>query len=241
MVLVQDENEVQEVLPATLTLESGEGYDVEESSHQRLKSTLELLPVETLKLLYNSEGFEKRSNVNEGDAKTQDWENSDLQFLALERSLEKSIQASLEKAVDEIRKSIKNWEMIGKVRDVAATRAFTLRVAKREGWNVVAGIRDPLDDDPMEVFFQEKLASARQSTRNNHPRWDRESEMSDVFFPNGPEEMGGMALNPMVHWSMTGQQYFQQPGQPGFVPGGIPTYGSMLPYPSAYQHRYENY
>ncbi|CAG8777121.1 18260_t:CDS:2, partial [Gigaspora rosea] len=121
----------QEVLPATLTLESGEGYDVEESSHQRLKSTLELLPVETLKLLYNSEdddsqgnnvwgkcdvsfggrlfekGFEKRSNVNEGDAKTQDWENSDLQFLALERSLEKSIQASLEKAVDEIRKSIK--------------------------------------------------------------------------------------------------------------------------------------
>ncbi|CAG8815004.1 14841_t:CDS:2, partial [Gigaspora rosea] len=37
MVLVQDENEVQEVLPATLALESGEGYDVEESSHQGLK------------------------------------------------------------------------------------------------------------------------------------------------------------------------------------------------------------
>ncbi|RIB12582.1 hypothetical protein C2G38_2200265 [Gigaspora rosea] len=262
IVLVQDENEVQEVLPATLALESGEGYDVEESSHLGLKSTLERLPVETLKLLCNSEGlleagvkrdlvkrlvgrvvskskrkeridndgqgnnvwgennvgfggrlfekgFEKGSKVIEGDAKMQDWGNSDLQFLALERFLEKLIQATLEKAVGEIKRSVqvmqnseknrywprekfrkardqfeydewykverildnalvnRDWEMIEKVRDVAATRAFTLRVAKREGWNVVAGIRDPLDNDPMEVFFQEKLASARQSARNN--------------------------------------------------------------------------
>ncbi|RIB12450.1 hypothetical protein C2G38_24343 [Gigaspora rosea] len=128
----------------------------------------------------------------------------------------------------------RDWEMRGKVRNVAATRAFTLRVAKREGWNVAARIRDLLDDDPMEVFFQEKLASARQSARNNCPRWDGESEISGAFFPNGPGEMGGMASNPMAHWSMPGQQYFQQPGQPGFVPGGIFTYRSMLPYPSAY-------
>ncbi|CAG8827125.1 18924_t:CDS:1, partial [Gigaspora rosea] len=51
-----DENEVQEVLPATLALESSKGYDIEESSHQGLKSTLEWLPVEMLKLLYNSKG-----------------------------------------------------------------------------------------------------------------------------------------------------------------------------------------
>ncbi|CAG8648285.1 4629_t:CDS:2 [Gigaspora rosea] len=178
MVLVQDENEVQEVLPATLTLESGEGYDVEEFSHQELKSTLGRLPVETLKLLCNGEGLseagvkrdlverlagrvvskskrKERIDDDGQDAKTQDWGNSDLQFLALERSLEKSIQVSLEKAVG-------------------------------------------------------------------------------AFFPNGPGEMGGMASNPMAHWSMPGQQYFQQPGQPGFVPGGIFTYRSMLPYPSAY-------
>ncbi|RIB01046.1 hypothetical protein C2G38_2232062 [Gigaspora rosea] len=211
MVLVQDENEVQEVLPATLTLESGEGYDVEESSHQGLKSTLERLPVETLKLLCNGEGLSEagvkrdlverlaervvsksRRKVRIDDDGQGNNGNSDLQFLALERSLEKLIQASLEKAVGEIRRSVQvmqngeesrywprekfgkardqfeydEWckvgrtldnalvnrdlEMIGKVRDVAATRAFTLRVAKREGWNVAAGIRDLLDDDPKE-------------------------------------------------------------------------------------------
>ncbi|RIB02128.1 hypothetical protein C2G38_2228679 [Gigaspora rosea] len=284
MGLVQDENELQEVLPATLALKSGEGYDVEESSHQGLKGTLERLPVETLKLLCNGEGlsevevkwdlverlagrvvskskrkvridddgqgnniwgennvdfggsffekgFEKRSKVNERNAKMQDWGNSDLQFLALEQSLKKSIQATLEKAVGEIKRSVqvmqdgeesrywprekfgkardqfeydewykvgrildnalvnRDWEMIGKARDVAATRAFTLRVAKKEGWYVAAGIRDLLDDNPMKVFFQKKLASARQSARNNRPRWDRKSEMSDAFFSNGPEKM----------------------------------------------------
>ncbi|RIB04805.1 hypothetical protein C2G38_2048140 [Gigaspora rosea] len=74
MVLVQDENEVQEVLPTTLTLESGVEYDLEESSHQGLKSTLDWLPVETLKLLCNGE--------------------------------EKSIQATLEKVVGEIKRSV---------------------------------------------------------------------------------------------------------------------------------------
>lgn len=57
MVLIEDENEVQEVLPTALALEENVGYDLEESSHQGLKSTLDRLPVETLKLLYNGEGL----------------------------------------------------------------------------------------------------------------------------------------------------------------------------------------
>ncbi|RIB10340.1 hypothetical protein C2G38_2206387 [Gigaspora rosea] len=57
MVLVQDKNEVQEILPATLALESGVEYDLEESSHQGLKSTLDQLPVKMVKLLCNGEGL----------------------------------------------------------------------------------------------------------------------------------------------------------------------------------------
>ncbi|RIB28598.1 hypothetical protein C2G38_2157588 [Gigaspora rosea] len=234
----EDENEVQEVLPAMLALESGEGYDVEESSHQGLKSTLEQLLVETLKLLYNGEGLsevgvkrdlverlvkrvvsksKRKERIDDDDQGNNVWGenngNSDLQFLALERSLEKSIQATLEKAVGEIKRSVqvmqnseerrildntlvnRDWEMIGKVHDVAATQAFTLRVAKKEGWNVAAGIRDLLDDDPIE---------------------DGKSEMLGVFFPNGPREMGAIASNPMAHWSMPGIR----------IPGGL-SKGSM--------------
>ncbi|CAG8828952.1 6926_t:CDS:1, partial [Gigaspora rosea] len=42
--------------------------------------------------------FEKGTRVDEGYARTQEWGSSDLQFLALERSFKKSIQATLEKA-----------------------------------------------------------------------------------------------------------------------------------------------
>ncbi|RIB25720.1 hypothetical protein C2G38_2138637 [Gigaspora rosea] len=224
--------------------------------------------------------FEKGTRVDEGYARTQEWGSSDLQFLALERSFKKSIQATLEKAVGEIKRSVqvmhsveeskywprekfgkasdkfeydewckvgrlidsalvnRDWGMIEKVRDVAATRAFTLRVAKKD-WNMVAGIRDPLDDDPMEVFFQEKLASARQSAKNSRSRWDEKSEVSDAFFSNGLRGIGGVPHNPLVQWLMPSPQYFQ-PGQPSFIPGGNPTYGNMLPYPSTYQHRYES-
>ncbi|CAG8736157.1 15227_t:CDS:2, partial [Cetraspora pellucida] len=44
----------------------------------------------------------------------------------------------------------------------AATRAFMLRVASKEGWNIAAGIRDTLDDDPIEVYLQERLVNVRQ-------------------------------------------------------------------------------
>lgn len=126
--------------------------------------------------------------------------------------------------------------MIGRVRDVAATRAFMLRVAKKEGWNVAAGIKDLLEDDPMEVFFQEKLASARQSARNNRPRRDEKSEMLGASFLN---MFGGMTPNPMMQWSIPGQQYFQQSGQPNFASGRMPTYGNIISYPNTYQFRYE--
>ncbi|CAG8571762.1 2655_t:CDS:2 [Gigaspora margarita] len=105
---------------------------------------------------------------------------------------------------------------------MSSVRAFMLRVAKKESWNVAVGIRDLLDDDPMEVFFQENLASARQSAKNSHPRQDDKSEMLRVSF-----------ANVLGEWkSMLGQQYFQQSGQPSFALGGIPTYGKMLQYPT---------
>ncbi|RIB05174.1 hypothetical protein C2G38_2220390 [Gigaspora rosea] len=241
MVLVQDENEVQEVLPATLAIESGEGYDVEESSHQELKSTLERLPVKPLKLLCNGEGLSKvgvkrdlverlasrvvskskrKERIDDDDQGNNVWRKNDV--------------ATLEKAVGEIKRSVqvmqnseksrywprekfgkarnqfeydkwckverildnalvnRNWVMIGKVHDVAATRSFMLRVAKKEGWNVAAGIRDPLNDDPMDVFFQEKLASARQLARRNE-RYAIEPDGALVHASIGMRITGGLS------------------------------------------------
>ncbi|CAG8836763.1 43997_t:CDS:2, partial [Gigaspora margarita] len=51
----------------------------------------------------------------------------------------------------------KNWVLISKIPNIAATRVFILRVAKKEDWNVATDIRDSFDEDPMEAFFQKKL------------------------------------------------------------------------------------
>ncbi|CAG8814150.1 287_t:CDS:2, partial [Gigaspora margarita] len=77
--------------------------------------------------------------------KLQDWVAPDVQYIALERSLEKMMQATLEKVVEEIKHMNKDWVLIDKIWDIAATRAFMLRVMKKEGWNMVADIRDPFE------------------------------------------------------------------------------------------------
>ncbi|CAG8838927.1 41823_t:CDS:2, partial [Gigaspora margarita] len=61
----------------------------------------------------------------------------------------------------------KDWVLIGKIQNVAATRAFMIRVAKKEGWNVATNIRDSFDKDPIEAFFQEKLLTLVSSFSNS--------------------------------------------------------------------------
>ncbi|RIB25512.1 hypothetical protein C2G38_2031001 [Gigaspora rosea] len=57
MVIVEVENEVQELSSVMVPLGNGAVYDLEELPYQGLRSTLDRLPVETLRLLYNSEGL----------------------------------------------------------------------------------------------------------------------------------------------------------------------------------------
>ncbi|CAG8821741.1 32831_t:CDS:2, partial [Gigaspora margarita] len=50
-----------------------------------------------------------------------------------------------------------HWiELIDKVQNVAATRAFMLKVANKKGWNMASEIRDPFNEDPIEAYFQER-------------------------------------------------------------------------------------
>ncbi|RIB21101.1 hypothetical protein C2G38_2140845 [Gigaspora rosea] len=110
-----------------------------------------------------------------------------------------------------------------------------MRVAKKEGWNVAAGIRDPLDDDPMEVFFQERLA--RQSARNNRPRKNGKLKCQVCSFQMGPEKW---EVWHQTRWRIgpCWVTNFLAAWPTRFCSREIPTYGSMLPYPSTYQHRF---
>ncbi|CAG8469340.1 34179_t:CDS:2 [Gigaspora margarita] len=73
--------------------------------------------------------------------------------------------------------------------DIAATKAFMLRVAKKKFWNVATNIRDPFDEDPIEAFFQEKLLSTRQLAKISS-RVDNKPKALVSSFSNSP---GGQA------------------------------------------------
>ncbi|CAG8842844.1 831_t:CDS:2, partial [Gigaspora margarita] len=131
--------------------------------------------------------FKRSTNLGEG-RKLLDWVVPVVQYIALKRFLEKTIQATLEK-VYKIRRFLdtaivnKNWVLISKIWNIAATRVFMLRVAKKEGWNVVADIKEPFDEEPMEALFQEKLLSTRQLAKISS-KVDTKSEASVLSFSN---------------------------------------------------------
>ncbi|CAG8579159.1 16240_t:CDS:2, partial [Gigaspora margarita] len=111
--------------------------------------------------------FDRRSEMSEGGLGVRGFSAPDLQYIALERSLEKTVQATMEKVVSDIKKSVQltqsvdenkywpkekmnkprdqfeDWEGVLKVREIVATRVFMLR---------------------------DKLASARQLVKNKHPK-----------------------------------------------------------------------
>ncbi|CAG8595193.1 3463_t:CDS:1, partial [Cetraspora pellucida] len=204
----------------------------------------------------------------------------DQQYVAFEKSMEKTMQAMVGKVVGEIKKSIQpvqnveenkywtkekmnkprdqfeydewckvgryldsallsnNWDMISKAREAVATRAFMLRIANREGWNIAAEIGDKSTDDLMEVLFHDKLANARQTAKNKRQRVENK--------PGSP----GLALNtPLigvgqgVQWPLV-QQPFQslqpyqsvQPFHPGFFNSVVP----QAPYPMQERQSYDS-
>ncbi|CAG8799557.1 26738_t:CDS:1 [Gigaspora margarita] len=77
---------------------------------------------------------------------------------------------------------------------------------------MAAEIRDPFDEDSIEAYFQEKLASARQLVKNKCPRVDNKLGIPVSSFYNVP----------------LGQQYFQQPVHSGFAPIGATAYRSSI-------------
>ncbi|CAG8848392.1 44259_t:CDS:2, partial [Gigaspora margarita] len=137
--------------------------------------------------------FERSTNLGEG-RKSLDWVVPVVQYIALERFLEKTTQATLEKVFEynewyKIRRFLdtaivnKDWVLISKIWDIAATRVFMLRVTKKEGWNMVADIKDPFDEEPMKALFQEKLLSTRQLAKISS-KVDTKPEVSVLSFSN---------------------------------------------------------
>ncbi|CAG8811792.1 35894_t:CDS:1, partial [Gigaspora margarita] len=81
--------------------------------------------------------------------------------------------------------------------DIAASRAFMLRIVKKEGWIVAANIRDPFDKDPMEAFFQ-KNCLVPDSWQKISSRVNSKSKVSVSSFSN---LSGGQALPVLVQKS----------------------------------------
>ncbi|CAG8796471.1 1079_t:CDS:2, partial [Cetraspora pellucida] len=137
----------------------------------------------------------------------------------------------------------KEWDFVIKVRDVAATRAFMLRVANKEGWDVAAGIKDPASEDPMEVYFHEKLANARQSVRNKQPRLENKTFSSGPTLTALPGGFGNPIPNQTLLWAQQPVQQFQhlqQPFQVGLGSGAGPVYNNMTSAQVSYQHQYND-
>ncbi|CAG8846785.1 17300_t:CDS:1, partial [Racocetra persica] len=61
---------------------------------------------------------------------------------------------------------------IVRAREIAYTRAYTIRVANKEGWDIASALNEMVTDDPMEAALRERLTFARQSAKNKRRRTD---------------------------------------------------------------------
>ncbi|CAG8614332.1 1725_t:CDS:2, partial [Cetraspora pellucida] len=297
---MENKNDIQEIFPMALLSDNVVEDSAERVSQQGLKSRLDRLSLEALKMLCKEEGLSemevkkelmerlavrmfnktkrkaiensnisgmssKKENIrrkrgevriledNEGRTGVQEYGVPDLQYLALERSLEKTVQATMEKVPKEklvkvrdqfeydewcrVGKNFdnvlrnKDWDLIVKARDVTATRAFMLRVANKERWNIVAGIRDLLEDDPIEAYFQERLANARELARNKRARLGSKPKMNAAF-TGWLIGLGNVVSNQGMQWPSF------QPVQSGFNSSMGPHYGNAGLDQGPYQRQY---
>ncbi|CAG8656053.1 984_t:CDS:2 [Cetraspora pellucida] len=88
-----------------------------------------------------------------------------------------------------------NWDIISKASEVVAMRAFVLRIANHEGWNIAAEIGDKSSDDPIEVLFHDKLTSARQSAKNKRQRIENKPVLPGPPFNSSPIGVAALAPN----------------------------------------------
>ncbi|CAG8586154.1 24609_t:CDS:2, partial [Cetraspora pellucida] len=195
---IENKNKIQEIFPTTLLSDNIVKKSIKRVSQQGLKSGLDRLSLEALKMLCKEEGLLETevkkelikrlavSIFNKPKGKAVESSNysrvsSKKKNIGIkeEKSLEKTVQATMI-VVEEIRRSVqsernkeedKYWpkeklDLIAKARDVAAIRAFMLKVANKERWNIAAGFRYLLEDNPMEVYFQKRLANTRELAKN---------------------------------------------------------------------------
>ncbi|CAG8650674.1 4570_t:CDS:2, partial [Gigaspora rosea] len=109
--------------------ESGSKKDLVERLSARVASKV-VIKIEVFgrKKMGFGEYFEERADAGRGSRKAQEWASPDAQFIAMERSLEKSIQATLEKVVGEIKRSVQGgswsrpWAFQGSPRSYGSSR-----------------------------------------------------------------------------------------------------------------------
>ncbi|CAG8572697.1 11509_t:CDS:2, partial [Racocetra fulgida] len=112
-------------------------------------------------------------------------------YLNLKRSLEKLLQPTLAKAINKLKQTFylgsnhdeeldeaiksKSLEPIQKACDLAYTRAYTLRVANKESWDVASALNDTESNNPMEAILKEKLLNKAYNLFNEFCHWAKVS------------------------------------------------------------------
>ncbi|CAG8691319.1 12888_t:CDS:2, partial [Cetraspora pellucida] len=126
--------------------------------------------------------------------------SEERKYLMLERSLEKSLQATLVKALNEMKQSLhvignkveedKFWQEVKMnrprdqhkinvgVQKLAYIQVYTLRVPNKEGQNIAAALRDSVSEDLMEAALKEKFFLLRQSARSKKRKINYSSSVS---------------------------------------------------------------
>ncbi|CAG8453893.1 16135_t:CDS:2, partial [Dentiscutata heterogama] len=127
---MENESDLQEIPPTTLSSFNGLEDESERTSQQGLRSSFDRLPVDMFKVLCRGEAYRKRlSDVRFG---------CDFENMARDSNIEKASEINF--GNDENR-------------DLP-----------------VDDMQDPNENDSMEAYFQDKLASARQSAKNKRQR-----------------------------------------------------------------------
>ncbi|CAG8493783.1 3833_t:CDS:2, partial [Cetraspora pellucida] len=163
-------------------------------------------------------------------------------FLSLERSLEKSLQATLIKAMEEMKSSLQlagnrdedkfwpevkmdrprdqfeynEWRKIGRELDEAL---LSKSLEPIEGWDVASALKDPASEDPLEASLKEKLMLARQSVRSKKRKTDYSSvATSSVAYPFAPQTH----LNPYAQFTQLAQKPYLDQGSMAFYHTAVP-------------------
>ncbi|CAG8637009.1 13497_t:CDS:2 [Cetraspora pellucida] len=163
---IENNSDVQEIFP-TATVDNTLKDNTQKVTQQGLKSGLDQLSIETLKMMCKGEGLSESGSKKElverlvvrmiSKVKERGIKNSSQGKDMCEEKLNSELDNMVHESRDNRRLDV-NEENFGlqdpgKIFGKNSSGDNGEGLTSKEGWDIAAGINDPLDDDPMEAYF----------------------------------------------------------------------------------------